>query len=394
MRVCVISPGVVHAVPRTVAIADQFDEVHFIDIEGNSDSRPLLAHGVVYHSSDREGKSLNRGRVLQHLLGTIRPDVIVCHYASGDHYFNAIGYGQCPVASIVMGNDAFYDEGDMVVPFLAKLLVRMSLRRSYYLSAKSELLAQCLKRYGVTAPIDVNYWGADMTRFSPGHRLEARRQLGLDEKAILILSSRALEPRLNIHLIVEAFPEILQSYSNASLIILGRSSPDYKRQVEDTVSRLNLADRISFRGDVSQDALLQYYQASDCVVSVAQCEGFPNTVLEVMACKVPVVVGNIPHIDELLENNRNAWICEKNPQAIATAILAVLGDATNRAAIVDAAYATAMKFADIKKNGIRFSYRLKQSLTNIQPASRVAQLVFKAIFLLYRIQRKITHYSR
>lgn len=391
MKICVISPGVVHAVPRTVAIADQFDEVHFIDMAGNADSSKLVSKGVVYHSAREVGKAIKNNRDLQRLFREISPDVIVCHYASGDHFFNAIAYGKCPVAVIAMGHDVFYDAGDMVVPPFARLLTRMALRRSLYISAKSELLGKRIKSYGVHTQVDVNYWGADLDRFSPGDRLEARRKLGLDENAIIILSSRAIEPRLNIHLIVEAFYTVLQRHKRASLVILGRSSPDYKRQVEETVGRLNLKDHVHILGDVSQDSLLQYYQASDVVISVAQSEGFPNTALEVMACKVPIVIGNIPHIDELLEKNRNAWICEKEPGAIATAVLDILGDEENRLRISEAAYATAKEFADIKKNGISFSNKLKQVCGEAMQRheSILSVMIFKVMYSLYRIQRRL-----
>ena len=37
MKVCIVSPGVVHATPRTVALSDQFDDIYFIDITGKAD---------------------------------------------------------------------------------------------------------------------------------------------------------------------------------------------------------------------------------------------------------------------------------------------------------------------------------------------------------------------
>ncbi len=390
MRICAISPGVVHAVPRTIAFADQFDEVYFVDIAGTADSNRLIAQGVQYYKACINGQSLKNNRDLTRLLRHINPDVIVCHYASGDHFFNAVAYGKCPVAVIAMGHDILYDEGDCEVSFFVKLLTRMALRRSSYIAAKSNVLAERIKSYGVkTAPVEVNYWGSDLERFSQGDKTDARLKLGLDQNDIIILSSRALEPRLNIHLIIEAFSTIANTFENATLLVLGRSNPEYKQKVEETITRLNLSARVSIKGDVSEDILLQYYQASDVVISVAQSEGFPNTALEVMACKVPIIIGNIPHIDELLENNSNAWICEKDPDAIAGSILQVLSDKEKRLRICEAAYVTAREYADIKKNGIRFSHQLKQFINSYKPQPVINNLVFKAMFYLYRIQRKL-----
>lgn len=390
MKICVISPGVVHAIPRTAAIASQFDEIHFIDTSGKTDTAKLASLGVICHSEKADGAPIKNGADLLRLLTNINPDIIVCHYASGDHFFNAISYGKCPVAAIAMGSDVFYDKGDSVVSLFTRLLIRMALRRSFYISAKSELLSKRIRSYGVSAPIDVNYWGCDLDKFSPKNKSEAKSKLGFAEGTTVILSPRAIAPNYNIHLIVEAFYTVLKLHDHIKFVILGRSTPHYKKMIEETVERLNLKDHALFLDEVSEENLLLYYQASDVVISMAQSEGFPNTALEVMACKVPLVIGSIPQIDELLENNRNAWICEKNPEAIANTVIAVLDDEKKRLRIAEAAYATTIQYADIKKNGITFSAKLKKVNADYSPKRLhwLSNIIFNLVFNIYRIQRK------
>jgi glycosyltransferase involved in cell wall biosynthesis len=389
MRICVISPGVVHAIPRTVAIVDHFDEVHFVDVPGKADRATLESHGVIYHGPEETGDAPITSRQLSGLLRRIEPDAIVCHFSSGDHFFSAVAYGRCPIAVIAMGNDVLYDEGDCFVPHFMRLLIRMGLRRSHYISAKSEHLAERIKSYRVRAFIDVNYWGADLTVFQPGNQIEARRVLGLDARKRIILSSRALEPRLNIHLVVEAFHTVSKEYPDTLLVLLGRSEPGYKRQVVETIARLNLGEKVSIVGDVSQAVLPLYYQASDVVVSMAHCEGFPNTLLEVMASKVPIVVGRISQIEELLENGKNAWICEKEPQAIAAAILDVLDNQDRRQQIANAAYLSAREHADIKMNGVKFSNSIKRYCAACKHSPYMKIILFRILYTIYRVQRKI-----
>jgi glycosyltransferase involved in cell wall biosynthesis len=393
MKICVISPGVVHAVPRTVAIADQFDEVHFVDIVGNADRDALQLHGIVYHGPEGAGK-LIKSRQLGKLIKKIQPEVIICHYASGDHVFRATAHGLCPVAVIAMGNDVLYDEGDSYVSAFKRLLTRMALRRSLCISAKSEFLAKRIKSYGVKSPVDVNYWGADLARYYPGERVEARRKLRLDNNKTIILSPRAIEPRLNIHMIVEAFVSVLIKHPNALLIILGRPNPDYKNKIEEIIKRLNVASSVCVLDEVSQDVLPQYYQASDVVVSMGHSEGFPNTLLEVMACKVPIVVGRIAQVEELLEHDKNAWICEKEPRAIAEAILNVLDDQNKSQRISNAAYTTAREYADIKMNGVKFSNNLKRYCITYKRRPWMEIILFRMLYGVYCIQRKIITVSQ
>jgi glycosyltransferase involved in cell wall biosynthesis len=46
----------------------------------------------------------------------------------------------------------------------------------------------------------------------------------------------------------------------------------------------------------------QYYRASDLYIHVAKAETFPNTVLEAMACGVPVIASNVGGIPEQVDD--------------------------------------------------------------------------------------------
>jgi len=389
MKACVVSPGVVHAVPRTVAIADQFDEVHFIDMKGGADSKALEASGVIFHGAGDRGKSPMTGRQLRALLEIIVPDVIICHFASGDHFFNAIAYGRCPVAVVAMGHDVLFDEGDSTVGFFRRLLTKRGLMQSSYISAKSGSLLDRIRSYGVGTAADVNFWGTDFNRFTPGDKGEARSKLGWDTTGVVILSPRAIEPRLNIHLIIEAFPVILSRYPDALLVLLGRSDPVYKGVIEEQIRRLGVSENVKVLYEVTQDVLPLYYQASDVVVSMARSEGFPNTLLEVMGCKVSIVVGRIPQITELLEDDRNARICELETARISAAILDILDHREKAQRLADEAYVTVRQHADIRKNGIRFCNEVKGRLAVNRHARKIQLPGFRMLYLMYRVYRRL-----
>ena len=389
MRICIVSPGVTHAVPRTIAMARQFDEIHFIDVVGRADRQNLESHGILYHGPNPEDGTIIKSRALRRLLRQLDPGMIVCHYAGGDHFFSAVAYGRCPIAAIAMGTDVLYERGDSIVPAITKLLTRMGLRQSHYVAAKSEFLAKRIRSYGVRAPVDVNYWGADLTRYHPGEQTETRRALGLPESGTIVLSSRAIAPLYNIHLIVEAFHAVAAQHRDASLVILGRSSEHYKNRIKETIVRLNLADKAYVLNEVSEEVLSQYYRASDVVVSMASSEGFPNTLLEVMACKVSVIVGRIPQIEELLENDRNAWICDISVPAITAAINDVLRNRGKRARIVNTAYETVKRYGDISKNGVLFSDRLKKIAMEWKPGFRPMMFPFRMVYAMFCLRRRL-----
>ena len=389
MKACVLSPGVVHAVPRTVAIADRFDEVHFVDITGRSDAAELESHGVKYHGPGTPGGVIGR-KELKKLFRQIAPDIIICHFASGDHYFNAIAFGDCPVAVIAMGQDVLYESGDCRVPHLRRLLIRMALRRSCYISAKSEYLARRIRQFRVKAPVEVNYWGADLERFSPGDRGEARQRLGWDEKKIYILSPRAVEPRLNIDVIVEAFSMVLKNYPEAMLVIIGRSNQDYLQQIREQISRLGISGNVSLQGEVTQEMLPVYYRASDMVLSMARSEGFPNTILEVMACRIPVIAGRLEQVGELLENGHNSIVCEISAEDIAASVKKLLDDAELAAGLSGRGILTVRENADIRKNGVIFQRNSMNCLLKRDDSMTIVKrYIFRFMYLIYCMQRKL-----
>ena len=384
-----VSPGVVHAVPRTVAISNHFDTVHFVDTVGKADPEQLGSHGVRYHGPAGGGGFITRNQ-LWRLFREIAPDVIICHFASGDHFFNAIAWGGCPVAVIAMGHDVLYEAGDARVSPMRRLLTRMALRRSCYISAKSEYLARRIRGFGVKAPVAVNYWGADLEHFSPGDRNAARRELGWEENGIYLLSPRAVEPRLNVDVIVDAFAAVKARFPGARLVILGRSKPDYLRRIQEQIDRLRIRDSVLMLGNVAQDALPVCYRASDAVVSMAQSEGFPNTVLEAMACRVPVVIGEIAQIGELLRNGINALITPIRVDAIVDAVSGLLEDDALAYRISDGGLSTVRKYGDISRSGAAFSEIAGRLVTGSSEKIVVpSSFVFRKAYLVYLLLRKI-----
>ena len=253
MRVCVIAPGVVHATPRTLAFCGNLDDVHFIDMAGVADQGKLESAGIKYYCLDQQKYSRIRFLNLQKLLRAIGPDVIVCHFCSGMHFFNAIAYGRTPVAGIAMGSDILYARGDKKIPKLRQLLIRMGLRRTMYISAKSEYLLRKIRQLGARCPIAVNYWGADIRRFTPTDQMKARRKMGLPGNVPIIISPRTLSPLYSIDVVIDAMPEVIRQEPGALLLILGRAVPEYKNDLEKQIISLGLRNNVRIIGNIGFD---------------------------------------------------------------------------------------------------------------------------------------------
>ena len=137
--------------------------------------------------------------------------------------------------------------------------------------------------------------GTDLKIFHPGDRLEARRQLKLPEDAyILLFIANSIRKNIwkDYETLRNAFSLLAKSYCDKQLIFLalGEESPPEK-----------IGNAwIKFIPYEKNPAIMSlYYQASDVYVHAARVETFGNTIVEAMACGIPVVataVGGIPEI--------------------------------------------------------------------------------------------------
>ena len=388
MRICVVSPGVAHAVPRTLAFAGYFEDVHFIDVKGSADRRQLSEGNVRWHhgrESDASGGRIIVGRLLQ----SLKPDVVVCHFTAGTSFYQCVSQRAAPVAGIAMGQDVLYEGGDLRVPLVERVVRRLALRQLALASAKGVTVANRLREYGVLAPIDVNYWGCELDRFRPQQQAQARVKLGLPLNVRIVLSPRAIEPRLNIHLIVEALPRLLQKIPKLQLVFVGRESPAYRRKVDEAVGTHHLREHVRFDGEVSREALVDYIAASDVAVSAGCSEGFPNTVLEVMACERVCVISRIPQIENVLTDGRNAALCGMTSKSIGDRLFDILTDQAQYSQIADGGRQLVERIGDIRTNGSRFALQVRGSTGMSRTRRQLAELPLLKMFrVMYAAERR------
>jgi glycosyltransferase involved in cell wall biosynthesis len=390
LKICVLNPGVVHAVPRTIAFSRYFDEVHYIDLKGR-DSRNLLErNGIIYHAPFYDGRDRLGSYRLQRLFRRIAPDGIVCHFAYGGHYFNSILYNRCPVAVIAMGSDILH-EGDGYMSPLSKLLIRMGLRRSEYISAKSIHLRERIHSYQTKATVDVNYWGADLSFFQPGDKNTSRKKLGIPPDIPVVLSPRAVQPLYNIDLIVESVIALKRNYPDVRLVVLGRTQDEYRIKIEKFIEKNRIGQNVNLIYEVEQNVLIDYYIAADVIVSMARTDGFPNTVLEALACKRPVVIGRIPHIEELIQDGCGAKVTNINVHEIAESIIDVIKNNSKYIEMVNMGYAIVKQSGDIKVNGEKFASAFKEVIQRRGKIKRSPWdiLPFWCVFVAHALHRQL-----
>jgi len=136
--------------------------------------------------------------------------------------------------------------------------------------------------------------GVDTDFFSPIPRLEARRLLDLDESTPLVLAVGNLVPEKGLDLLIRA----MASLPAARLLIVGEGPLLAQlRALADAVA----PGRVHFRGSMLQSELRIAYAAADVLGLPSLREGWPNVVLEAMACGTPVAASRVGGVPEILQ---------------------------------------------------------------------------------------------
>jgi glycosyltransferase involved in cell wall biosynthesis len=208
-------------------------------------------------------------------------------------------------------------------------MIRWAAQRSAGLIAVSEALRDRLIELGVPGrSIQVLRNGVDLELFAPQDRAAARRELELDATGPVIASVGWLAPTKGFDLVVRAAAAL----RDATLIIAGEG-PD-TATLRRLARELGIGERVRLLGSMSQQRLAAVYNAADVLVLASVREGFPNVLLEALACGTPVVataVGGIPEI--VRERVAGRLIEERTAEAIAVALRDLLADPPAPAAV-------------------------------------------------------------
>ena len=167
--------------------------------------------------------------------------------------------------------------------------------------------------------------GVDPAQFRPVDRAAAGRRLGFIRPTLIAVGNLVALKRHS--LMVEA----LALLPETDLVIVG-DGPE-RNAIEALAAARGLAGRVRLLGRMPQEELPEIYTAADLLLLVSTDEGWPNVLLESMACGTPVVVSDIAGIGDIVAAPAAGRIVPRvSPASLAAAIRDFLAAPPERAA--------------------------------------------------------------
>ena len=173
----------------------------------------------------------------------------------------------------------------------------------------------------------IQCYALDLTAYhplpGPESALKAFPQIEREKKKILFLSR--LHPKKGVDLLLGAAAKLRAQLEGFQLLIAGPGEGNYIAELKRKASELGVSDVTSFLGMVKGTEKRSLYQLSDVFVLPTHQENFGLVLAEAMVCGTPVVTTRGTDIWQELQE-AGALVADHTPEAIATAIAAILGE--------------------------------------------------------------------
>lgn len=193
--------------------------------------------------------------------------------------------------------------------------VQPTIIRACLIVVPSDFLGAVFARRGILTRIVPNI--IDLQCFYPD-QVKSDRELHF-------LVARNLEPIYDIATALKAFSLLKKEFQRAKLSVAG--SGPLRLELEELARNLGIAESVTFTGRLDNKRIAEFYRSADLLLNPSLADNMPISLLEALACGVPIVSTNVGGIPFLVEDGRTALLVDPGDfEAMAAAASTVLGN--------------------------------------------------------------------
>lgn len=235
-----------------------------------------------------------------------RPEVIHTHMAGIVGLFAAYAAWRLHVP--LVGTDHTLIDYYYPKPLrpVAKKFSSWYYNRCAAVTAPSSAMLTELKDYGLYKPSQVISNHVPTHIFRPIFDKETlKKKYNIPPRAVLVFGRIAVEK--NIDVAIEVFARLAKE-ADAHLVFVGDGP--YRAAAREKINAQGLAGRTQFLGTLRGEALVEAINACEVYLMTSLSENQSMTMIQTMACGVPVIIANAGGVPEYIENGVTGYVVE------------------------------------------------------------------------------------
>ncbi|HET9032657.1 MAG TPA: glycosyltransferase [Dokdonella sp.] len=154
--------------------------------------------------------------------------------------------------------------------------------------------------------------------FRPLDRVAMRNKLGIEPQARLVIYVGRLVESKGLCELIEAHRRLVQRNRNLRLVLIGDGV--MRERLGTLISTNGLENSVLLAGGCEPEQVAEWIAAADLLTLPSWSEGYPNVVVEAIACGRPVVATDVGGTREIIDSSNGILIPARNVDALERAL--------------------------------------------------------------------------
>ena len=235
-----------------------------------------------------------------------------------------------------------------VVKFMLAIRNAILRRADSFVSISLDIRAELISNQVPSDKVTLIPHAVDINRFQPAagnQKVQLRQRLGLPQGKTIVVFTGRLVSWKGLPLLIKVWERIHHNHPHAFLLLVGSGGTDIyncEDELKEFVRSNYLQDSVGLTGDVRN--VHEYLQASDIFVFPTEKDAFGISLIEAMACGLPVVAARTGAIKEIVTPGQDGLMVEPGDfQQLYAALDKLLDDNSLAMSLGAAARRTAME---------------------------------------------------
>lgn len=302
-------------------------------------------------------------RATRRLFRDLDPDVIHTHQSKAGIIGRAAS-NVAPAALVVHGIHILPFDGVSAAKRAVYVAAeKYAARHTDLFMAVSRSVGQAYVDAGICDQVEPVYSGMPLARFRnatpPADWPDLLDQPPDAPRRPVVLMLAAFEPRKRHIGFLEAMTKVIPNHPDLRILFAGKGP--IEEEVRAAVSRLGLEDHVTFCGHRADPQAL--IALADLCVLTSEREGLPRVVVQSITAGTPVLVSDLPGIDEILHDGVNGFITDAHDlDDTAQRLSALLSEPAMLAKLAQGAQETDVSNWDLERLGARTTALYKTTI--------------------------------